>query len=227
VNLILKKYFLFCITLIGINSCNTQHQFNPYQISLKQLNNELFSNQETSAHDKLVKRFENSDTTLSENELILVYFGQLIDSSFFKKDIPPLFSIYEEIQEKNFILAELKTDTILAIDPINLTANNLKAFLVSQNDSLSVKSKNKISVINKLFDAILSTGDGLDIKNAIDVVSVADEYFICYNLLLTGNITGQTIVYSGNRIYDKLIVEPNDIYNHTVIWFDVSNIYKH
>lgn len=224
-NRIFKNLLLSCVILLGLNSCKTQHKFNAYEISKKQLEKELINQTDSSTHQKLTKRFANLDTTLTEKELILLYYGQVLQPDFYNSNPSPLFEIYENIQDKKFLEAELKTDSILAIDPINLSVNYLKAYLVSELKPMENSSKNRIFLVNKLFDAILSTGDGLDKKNAIDIVSISDEYFICYNLLLTGNIINNRFFYSKDRIYDNLKIEPTPNFNHTEIWFDVTNFY--
>lgn len=224
-NRIFKNLLLSCIILLGLNSCKTQHKFNAYEISKKQLEKELINQTDSSTHQKLTKRFANIDTTLTEKELLLLYYGQVLQPDFYNTNTSPLFEIYEYIQDKKFKEAELKTDSILAIDPINLTANYLKTYLVSELNPLENNAKDRVSLTNKLFDAILSTGDGLDKKNAIDVISISDEYFICYNLLLTGNIINNSVCYSKGRIYDKLSIEANPNFNRTEIWFDITSFY--
>jgi len=221
----LNFFLLIYVILLGLNSCKTQHNFNAYEISKKQLEKELINQTDSSTHQKLTKRFVNLDTTLTEKELLLLYYGQVLQPDFYNSNPSPLFEIYENIQDKKFQEAELKTDSILAIDPINLSANYLKSYLVSELKPMENSSKKHLFLTNKLFDAILSTGDGLDKKNAIDVVSVSDEYFICYNLLLTGNITNHVFVFYRERVYDKLIIEPTPNFNYTEIWFDVTNFY--
>jgi hypothetical protein len=214
--------------LIGTWSCVVSHNRanDPYEISKSAIEKQLNAGSETSLYLQLLSRFIKLDTTLSENEMKLIYYGQMVQPGFSGYSQQPQFSeVYENIHNKKYENALVQIDSILTNAPLNLTANYLKAYLVSETDPDLTATRQRIKVINKLYDAILSTGDGQDEKNAIDVVSVSDEYFICYNLLLTGDVQSQELINSKKRIYDKLTVEPNKNYKNKEVWFDITNIF--
>lgn len=226
----MKKNFalLICLVCMGIWSCvglrcRTKEQ---YEISKTSIEKQLRKENSPLLINQLQLRFIKLDTSLSENELKLIYYGQLLKPGFSGYHQPRFSEINDDISNKQFADAEHKIDSILLIEPINLTANYLKSYVVSEINSNLQETKIRIFLMNKLFDAILSTGDGQDKKNAIDVVSIADEYFICYNILLTGNIMGQSLINSNSRIYDKLVVESNENYKPKEVWFDITNIYE-
>ncbi len=197
-----------------------------YEISKSSIEKQLNAGTETSLYRHLLTRFVNLDTTLTENEMKLLYYGQMVQPGFSEYTQQPQFSeVYANIHDKKLGDAMAQIDSILAKTPLNLTANYLKAYLVSETDAELTATRHRIKVINKLYDAILSTGDGQDQKNAIDVASVSDEYFVCYHLLLTGDVQSQELIESKNRIYDKLTVDPNENYKHKVIWFDITNFF--
>lgn len=197
-----------------------------YEISKSSIETQLGTAPESTLYRQLLTRFVNLDTTLTENEMKLIYYGQMVQPGFSEFTQQPQFSeVYANIHDKKFRDAMAQIDSILAKMPLNLTANYLKAYLGSETDVELTATRHRIKVINRLFDAILSTGDGQDQKNAIDVASISDEYFICYNLLLTGDVQSQELINSKKRIYDKLTVEPNENYKHTEIWFDITNFF--
>lgn len=225
----MKKCLGVFFLLAGTWSCIIPHN-NPkdqYEISKNIIENQLKTDAEAILYNQLLSRFIKLDTSLTENELKLIYYGQMIQPGFSGYSQQPQFSeVYENIHNKKFGNALNRIDSIVIKTPLNLTANYLKAYLVSEIVPESPVTKQRIEITNKLFDAILSTGDGRDKKNAIDVVSIADEYFICYNLLLTGDVSSQTLIASKKRIYDKLTVNPSDNYKDKEVWFDITNIFE-
>lgn len=213
---------IWSCTIIPYNNAKDQ-----YEISKNVIENQLKTDSEASLYNRLLSRFIELDTALTENELKLIYYGQMIQPEFSGYSQQPQFSeVFENIHNKKLGDALVQIDSIVIKAPLNLTANYLKSYLVSEIYPKLPATKQRIQITNKLFDAILSTGDGRDEKNAIDVVSIADEYFICYSLLLTGDVLNQTLITSKKRIYDKLTVNPNENYKHKEVWFDITNIFE-
>lgn len=176
-------------------------------------------------YQQLVDRFVALDTLLTEKEMKLLYYGQLVMLSFSAYDQPRLSEVEQDIRNKQLMSADEKLDSILIKHPMNLTANFLKTFVSIEIDPADLKAKKRVILLNRLYDAILSTGDGESKKNAIDVVCISDEYFVCYNILYTGEVNGQALIIDKKRVYDKLIVEPSQNYKKKEVWFDISNFF--
>lgn len=216
--LIISLLFVSCVphSKIGIES---------FEISKTDIQNQLKKDGSASSYDVLVNRFVNLDTTLTEQEIKLLYYGQLLLPGFSGYESVDFTLVYENLKEKKLEVAQTKLDSILKISPINLTANYLRAYISEEIEPDKNNTRKRIILLNKLYDAILSTGDGEDLTNAIDVVSIADEYFICYRVLFTGDVIGQSLVNKKARAYDKLKVEPNKNYKKDEVWFDVTTIF--
>lgn len=219
------NHFVFLISLLffAFTSCVTgpTPAADMYEISKSSIEKEL----KEGVYDSLVVRFRKLDTNLTENEMKLLYYGQIFQSNFKEYDRINFSDIFEDIRSKKFVEANKKLEIVLAQFPLNLNALYLQVNMQNEINVDSSTTNHKMILINRLFDAILSTGDGEDRTNAIDVVSVSDEYFICYRILYTEDVTGQALISRKSRYYDKLIVKPNKNYNKKEVWFDVTNIF--
>jgi hypothetical protein len=220
-----NSHFILLIALVifGITSCVTTPKpaIDTYEISISSIEKEL----KGGIYDSLVIRFRNLDTNLTENEMKLLYYGQLIQPGFSGYKNVDASEVYADLKNKKMVDAMDKLDSLLISNPVDLNVNYLRTYVSSEIDAEAPETKQRIILINRLFDAILSTGDGKDKTNAIDVVSVSDEYFICYRVLYTEDVTGQSLISGKSRYYDKLDVKPNKNYGKNGVWFDITNIF--
>ncbi len=216
-------YFLLCSLSILI-SCKTSEKYSisDFEISLDVLKEEI---KDAGVYKILITRHQQLDTTLTEKELKILYYGQLAQPDYQPDIHVDLSEIETDIKEKKWDNATLHLDSILRIQPIHLKANYLKTYISHELDSASILTKNRIILLNRLYDAILSTGDGESKKNAIDVVSILDEYFICYQILFTGDITQQAIIIDKTRVYDVFTVKSSKNFTKRKVWFDITHIY--
>ncbi len=221
------KFFNIGLSLLLLMSLSSCKLFQKGTITDFEISSSVLKQATTpiTVYQQLVDRFVNLDTLLTEKEVKLLYYGQLVMPGFSAYDQPRLSEVEQDIRNKQLMSADEKLDSILIKHPMNLTANFLKTFVSIEIDPADLKAKKRVILLNRLYDAILSTGDGESKKNAIDVVCITDEYFICYNILYTGEVNGQALIVDEKRVYDKLLVEPSKNYKKKVVWFDISNFF--
>jgi hypothetical protein len=219
-----KLMLLSILIVFGLTSCFLHKREKPsdYEISGDFLKQKLTNSAGNSIYDSILQRFLNFDSSLVEQDYKLLYYGQTTLSGFSGYFSSNLSEARENISNKQLIDAEKRLDSMLLNHPIDLACNFYKSYVESLIDKNAPITHKLINRMNKLYDAILSTGDGKDRENAIDVVHVSDEYFICYYILYTGDVTGQSLIEDKGRVYDVLTVEKSKNYNKEQVWFDIT-----
>lgn len=215
--------FLLLSILLSNTSCffRKTYDITDFEISSDKIRGDLATGKDV-IYDSLLKRFLSFDTTLVERDYKLLYYGQVFRKGYSAQQGSNLSSIEADIRGKRWENASQALDTVLSATPLDLSANYYRAYVEMEMGKDSVMAQKYRGRMNQLSDAILSTGDGMDAKNAIDVVFVLNEYFICYNLLYTGEIVGYQKVTKKGRNYDVLIVKPSENYKKKKVWFDVT-----
>lgn len=177
-------------------------------------------------YPKLMKRYANNDTTLSVYELHLLYYGAFFNDQdnigqFTNLDINDSIKL---IAKKDNVTDADKQQLIRLYliknksNPFDLeTLNVLYNLYEMTNSPLSGYYRFKVT---KLYDVILSTGDGRSTKSGFHVNSVPDEYSIVSALGFTSN-GSQSLV----DMCDYLEVNKNE-YDVPGIYFDVAQIFK-
>ena len=135
----------------------------------------------------LLKRYLNSDTTLSLKEKRFLYYGFVFQEEF-KNDRNRLYkdslSIFFAIDSLTDLDAEKIvqfSDSILVVNPFNLRALNYRAYAFDYQKK-SGRSKGVIFRINVVLEAILNSGYGLSIDSPFYVIRESDEYAIIETL---------------------------------------------
>ena len=169
-------------------------------------------------YPKLFKRFIAFDTTLTQSEYRLLYYGYVTNEKYSAYTDIKTKEISEALDNKDFASASIISDSALFEAPVNLRANYYKALSLYLLDSTNLPYWKYSQRYTKLLQAILESGDGLTCNTAIKVIYVSDEYEICYRHLLIENVSSQSLNYP----CDKLSIKPNDYFNSAEIYFDIS-----
>nr|WP_315026271.1 DUF4919 domain-containing protein [uncultured Chryseobacterium sp.] len=132
-------------------------------------------------YPKLLKRLEDSDTLLTNNQYRHLYFGYTFQKDYnpykISKKSKEVAKYYrgEKISEKDIPNAILLFRNVLEENPVDLRAMNYLAYLyhLAKDD----ETAKKLAVnFHGLANAILTSGDGLKCETAFHVISVTDEY---------------------------------------------------
>jgi hypothetical protein len=175
-------------------------------------------------YPKLLARFQNNDTTFSDDDYSLLYYGSLLQDGYSPYGGSDYSDSTEKIFEQNDIsLADYDRainfeNLSLKENPFSLRDLNILAYSYSKSgeDSLS-------NLINfkkdKLIKTILSTGDGKTELTAFYVAAVSHEYDMLQ--IMGFDFDGsQSITKSG---CDYLTLKENK-YGVKGIYFDVNKI---
>jgi Domain of unknown function (DUF4919) len=125
---------------------------------------------------KLLKRFQEVDTTLTEAEYMYLYYGytRSVHYSPMDNDATELRSLVESKQLEE---AKEKIEKLDENNPVNMNltySKGLMAFM-EKND---IDAKRFTSQTRGLFRAIMQSGDGKSEATAFVITSIEDEYFI-------------------------------------------------
>jgi hypothetical protein len=169
---------------------------------------------DTNLYNKLVERLARFDSTLTEQEYYLIYFGQV-----FSKKYDPYNSgeesekFNEEYGAGKYKSAGALGEKILKKNPVNLTLLYRTANCFRETGNLVMKRRCNRAFF-ALLDCIAHSGDGISCESAYVVTSVGDEYILLSDLNL--GYESQSLI--GNC--DMFKVEKNEKFNHKKIYFN-------
>lgn len=168
----------------------------------------------------LLARFQKGDTTLTLNQKRHLYYGYTFQENFknFKfNGLLDSISKYEQLNTNEALLKALDfKKKVLERNPFEtgIIDGKLAIYKTQKNEEEFMKGIHQISLI---FDAILSSGNGLTKDTAFVVTSVSAEYEIM-SILGFKPVKNPVIV---DQNYEFVEVESNNK-NVKGIYFDVS-----
>jgi hypothetical protein len=173
-------------------------------------------------YNNLLTRFVDADTTLTEKELAIVYYGAV-----FQKNYDPYGEhkkakeFYKFYNEKDYKKALPIGEKILKDNPVDfkLIFKLLVCASVLKDDAKTEKFRFYYSSI---LNTILYSGDGQSAKTSFVVIKVDDEYTLMGQLQV--QYTGQALI----DFCDKFTLsDSGEDYEGTEIWFDISQPFEH
>jgi hypothetical protein len=188
---------------------------------------------ERSAKDKALKtyyprlfdRYQHNDTTLSDNDFRILYYGYYFQAKPHpKSNVAAYEDSIKLLEHKEELTAdEMKkmvrfTKEDLEYSPYDIeNLHRLCNFyqMLDVNDSVGLYLY-KMKMIAR---TVFSTGDGASAQSAIHVISVNDEYSVLH--LLGYEFNGQTHLANN---YDFLSVKKN-MDGITGLYFDITHVY--
>jgi hypothetical protein len=186
---------------------------------------EIKSIVQTDAYKKLFDRFLNNDTTLSLNEYRIIYYGHAFTQNYRPNSRHDSISVLNKyLNSRNpidFKKVLNYTQQILREFPFNIEQIFINGIAYNQ---LGQKDTSKLWFYkyDKLIKTIFSTGDGRSEKTAMIVTKITDEYSVINSLRL--HFKGQELITKGNKAYDRMKVDQNDL-GLDALYFDISLFY--
>ncbi len=197
-----------------------------YKPDYKKIKKEILKQDGLYYYDSLFIKYKNGDTTLTTEEKRHLYYGFSFRNAY---------SPYESSDYTDSINVILKNSTLTETDyqniirfydlifqknPFNLGALNSALFACDKTGQTNLFNK-KVAQMNIIFDAILSSGDGLTKETAFYVTYINHEYAVL-------NILGFEFGGEQRLIehYDFLKVTENK-YNIEGFYFDISPSLNH
>lgn len=171
-------------------------------------------------YPKLVERFIDADTSLTKDELRCLYYGKVYQDDYAPNKLSLTMEYNEARNKRNLNLMYKAAQKQLEFDPVNLLYNLNMSFVCSKlfkkNSDECTKAARRVTMLT---DAILSTGTGRSINDAIYVLRVDDEYAILYVLDLER--CGHSTILKDDLFYDKMELRKNRL-NFKEIYFDIT-----
>jgi len=134
-------------------------------------------------YPKLLKRFLESDKTLTLKDKRFLYYGFVFQEEFktdrnkLYKDSLRIFFTMENLTDLDAENIIHFSDSILAVNPFNLRALNYREYAFEHTGEKD-RIKNVIFRINAVLEAILSSGHGLSTDFPFYVIRESDEYAV-------------------------------------------------
>ena len=174
---------------------------------------EKFVKSEDNQFKQLMDRFEKGDTTLTTDELAIIYYGSFYSTDYTYTDASR--TLRDKMKEKDFEGAFALCKEELKKSPASLDLLYKAATCAKQTgDSDDVYSERIVQILEVIF----ASGDGRSEKTAFKVVAVSDEYFIIYGVL-GANLKEQALIGQ----CDRMTIYEDDAPDETFdLYFDVT-----
>lgn len=173
-------------------------------------------------YKKLLDRYIDIDTTLTNKEMAIVYYGAVFQKSYNPYGTPKKEKeFFEYYNNKNYKKALPIGEKILKDEPLNLKI--VFKLLVCANTLEDEKRIEKYRFYYiRILRTILMSGDGLSSETAFVVTNVDHEYTLMGQLEL--GYSSQSLV----GVCDKFkLTDKGDDFEGDEIWFDVSKSLAH
>lgn len=172
----------------------------------------LFVEKNRVEYDELLTRFRNADSTLTDEDMKIVYYGFSFTESYTGMGTIEETTIKKLLRDSKIEEAKLMLDSALDNNPVNTGLLKIGFNLyASLNDNDHVEKFRW--QITKLIDTILLSGEGTK-DSPMYVIDVSDEYTTMYQALGVTKMKQQSIA----GICDLMDVSINEI--EAEIYFD-------
>lgn len=220
----MKSYLI--IILLVISQVVFSQENSTEKPNYKKIGKAVSSKSSKLSYPSLMKRYLNSDSTLSLDQKRHLYYGYTFQPSYdpygfsaFNDSIRSILN-KEVMDTADYHLVNIYADSLLAHNPFDVKALNNKLlvydFLKDENGFMKIIIK-----MNIIFDAILSSGDGMEPETSIYVIETHHEYEVLN--LLGFKFGGQQSLIG---TCDYLTVRQNQ-YRIEGFYFDVSPCLEH
>ena len=191
-----------------------------------------FIDKKPAEYQSLLDRFVAADTTLTLEEVSILYYGSRIKhisassakgENATSKEANTSANIDHLLKEKNFTGAyEACIDKNL-VSPME-AKTQLQGFKASLEISNLVETNNFRIRLRQLLNVILASGDGKSTDTAFKVVNVDDEYVIINLVFAAQSIKSQSLLHEHDNSYDKMEVVFADqtvsMYFEVTLWME-------
>lgn len=221
----MKRSLILVIVFLSLAVTVYSKNNKPIKPNYKKIEKAISKSSSTLYYPKLFDRFISSDTTLTANELVHIYYGYTFQDSYSPyassdySDSVNLVLKQEEITEDDWRKVITLCDSILADNPFDLRAMNKQLYAYEDLKMMAEFTKRR-DQMSMIINTLENSGDGLSKKTAYHVISIAHEY----DLL---NILGYEFGGQQSLIehYDYLKLSEND-QQISGLYFDVSPCLK-
>ncbi|MEX1000660.1 MAG: DUF4919 domain-containing protein [Crocinitomicaceae bacterium] len=175
----MKKFALIFLLAVCSHLLQAQHVS---QINFNKIKENITDSSSNFFYPKLLKKIEETDTTLLEEEYFHLYYGNVFQegyypygTSHFKKDF------LDAYESGNYEQAFEKGEVALNAQPVDLELLLKMSILSFKLEKVELKRK-FAGHFYAFLDVIYRSGDGKSLETAYVVTSVDHEYFIAGDL---------------------------------------------
>lgn len=171
-------------------------------------------------YDKLLRRFNDLDTTLSDEHYFVLYYGQYFQDSYKPSNSGNnlIKKMGRSVDEKSYLTFKdslIATKHLYPFDLRALSMGSVLAHRFADNEFATKLDRQLIGILKSIF----STGDGKSLETALHVLNVSDEYVVCD--ILNVSVTGQRTV----KNCDFLTTENTHVFEKG-IYFNIEKIFE-
>jgi hypothetical protein len=209
------KYYILALMFLGF--FGSIHAQDELRINYDTVKAEIENQKSDNYYPKLLKRFNDFDSTLTLQDYSLIYYGFSFRDNYLTNQ-PKENKLDELLKSNDYKNIVAECQKILDLNPVSLIANNKMGyalFKLKKPESEWKKYQNRYRKIRKV---IVFSGNGLTSETAFKVIDISDEYDILYDYFEIPNIQRQTL----EGFCDKFTVTPSDYYKAKEVYFDIS-----
>lgn len=205
-------FLIFTFFIIELSYCQSKLNIDYDEIKLK-----IEDENSDYYYPKLLKRFNELDINLTDEENALIYYGFSFQKDYIKnKPTEDKLRNYSKNNDYENVVKEAKK--ILDKNPISLEANNELAYALFKLNKSEAEWKPFQKRYRNIRRVIALSGDGLSCETAFKVIYVSDEYNMIYSYFNIPKVKGQSLI----GMCDKIENEIGEYYKTTEIYFDAS-----
>lgn len=209
-NKIFTAIFLLIFSGISFAQEELKINFDEIKMKVENVNSETY-------YPKLIKRFNEFDTTLTLEENSLIYFGFSFQENYLKNK-PREDELQTLSNNKEYEKLVLECQKILEKNPVSLEGNNKMGFALFKLEKPETEWKKYQKRYRDLRKVISFSGNGLSCETAFKVIYISDEYNMIYDYFEIPKISRQSL----SGLCDRFINEVSEYYKATEIYFDAS-----
>jgi tetratricopeptide (TPR) repeat protein len=188
----------------------------------EQIKNDIENKRSDFYYDKLMKRYQQGDSTMTLSDKQHLYYGYVFNKNYSpyltfpnQKEINKILNKEDEISKEEWETLLSLTDAALKIEPFSLRNLHYQSLAYKYLNKTTEADVNYRKIVC-ILDALQSTGDAYTKETAIHVISVASEY----DYLFVNNLSmqSQALINGG---FDVLYLQSNTE-GIEEAWFDVN-----
>lgn len=170
-----------------------------------------------SYYPKLLKRFNDFDSTLKIEDYALVYYGFSFQDDYLKNQ-PDERALNKLQKEENYEGLILEAKKILSVNPVSLKAIDCLIDALQETGRPETEWKKYQDRFRAIRRVIASSGNGMSCESAYKVIYVSDEYNMIYTYFNVEKVHSQKL----SGLCDRFEVDPTEYLPSNVVFFDIS-----
>ncbi len=208
----IRKILSVAFFLLFLSVVNAQEVMIPDFDNIKQI---IFDDGSPYFYETLLNRFNSLDSTLTDYEYHLLYYGFIFDENYIKNK-PKEDSLSYFASEDNFEKIIQEASKILKYNPFSLLANYEMGYSIYQTDPNNKEWERYRDHYYGIRKVIAYSGNGLSAETSFVVIHIEDEYSMIYDYFDIPGIKEQ-------ECCDIFHITPSGRFNAEKIYFNISS----